>query len=432
MGSKKVGFFMVHMIRVLYCHSNERLIFDDMLQPIMKIQISCDSQDQKKAAELMIRGAELGSMEACTNLGNAYNLGLIGLEKDFEKGKQYLELAAIKGGVEARYMLGCGENNERTVSRGVKHFMIGARAGHTPCLESVKKAFTMGYATKDEYEETLRAYQKSVDAVKSEQRERARVINTPANDEDLFKNPPPRKDCPICAIPMPFGKDVTYLVCCGKEVCGGCVYAMDVANPQRNSCGVCGMSAERSMDEHIKRIKKRMKKNDPNAYNILGLYFKNGSAGLPKDTKKAMELWMKSGQLGHGRAFQNIVNAYEEGRGVGRSSAKARHYNELGAMAGDEVCRHNLGCMDNGEGHKDRAVRHWMISASRGNEKSLQLIGRSFKNGDVSKDDYEKTLRAYTDSINVMKSEQRSKAAQLRNQGLGTNTPIDDPSCIVS
>ena len=81
--------------------------------------------------------------------------------------------------------------------------------------------------------DSLRAYQKSVDAVKSEQRERARVINTPANDEDLFKNPPPRKDCPICAIPMPFGKDVTYLVCCGKEVCGGCVYAMDVANPRR-------------------------------------------------------------------------------------------------------------------------------------------------------------------------------------------------------
>ena len=53
-------------------------------------------------------------------------------------------------------------------------------------------------------------------------------------------------------------------------------------------------------------------------------------------------------------------------------------------------------------------------------------IGRSFKNGDVSKDDYEKTLRAYTDIVNVMKSEQRSKTLQLRNQGLGTNTPVDD------
>ena len=40
--------------------------------------------------------------------------------------------------------------------------------------------------------------------------------------------------------------------------------------------------------------------------------------------------------------------------------------------------------------------------------------------------DYEKTLRAYTDIVNVMKSEQRSKASQLRNQGLGTNTPVDD------
>jgi len=52
------------------------------------------------------------------------------------------------------------------------------------------------------------------------------------HDEALFKQPPPRGECPICMLPLPiFGEGgvstVTYQSCCGKTICNGCIYGME-------------------------------------------------------------------------------------------------------------------------------------------------------------------------------------------------------------
>lgn len=44
-------------------------------------------------------------------------------------------------------------------------------------------------------------------------------------DEALFKQPPPRKDCPICMHQLPIVEETVYKNCCGMTVCSGCVYA---------------------------------------------------------------------------------------------------------------------------------------------------------------------------------------------------------------
>ena len=47
------------------------------------------------------------------------------------------------------------------------------------------------------------------------------------HDEKLFKQPPPLDDCPICMIRLPsLNRDRTYMVCCGKVICGGCIHAV--------------------------------------------------------------------------------------------------------------------------------------------------------------------------------------------------------------
>jgi len=48
------------------------------------------------------------------------------------------------------------------------------------------------------------------------------------SDEELFADPPPKEDCDICFLPMPFASRVcgvirSYMTCCGKELCAGCV-----------------------------------------------------------------------------------------------------------------------------------------------------------------------------------------------------------------
>ena len=47
------------------------------------------------------------------------------------------------------------------------------------------------------------------------------------HDEKLFKQPPSEEDdCPICMIRLPtLVTGRTYMACCGKLICGGCVHA---------------------------------------------------------------------------------------------------------------------------------------------------------------------------------------------------------------
>ena len=51
---------------------------------------------------------------------------------------------------------------------------------------------------------------------------------TDISDEKLFADPPPKEDCQICLLPMPHASGVskvriTYMPCCGKTLCEGCV-----------------------------------------------------------------------------------------------------------------------------------------------------------------------------------------------------------------
>jgi len=48
------------------------------------------------------------------------------------------------------------------------------------------------------------------------------------DDEKLFAEPPPKDECSICMQPMPYavglcGVGKTYMPCCGKMLCDGCV-----------------------------------------------------------------------------------------------------------------------------------------------------------------------------------------------------------------
>ena len=54
-----------------------------------------------------------------------------------------------------------------------------------------------------------------------------------------------------------------------------------------------------------------------------------------------------------------------------------------------------------------------MIAASSGLEMSLKEVGEGHKAGYVSKEDYTKTLRAYQNTREEMKSEQRTKVLEL-------------------
>ena len=105
-------------------------------------------------------------------MGNSYRLGR-GEERDVKKAAYYYELAAMGGDIHSRHSLGVLEFKAGNVHRAFKHFLISAKAGHNYSLDAVKKGFTKGLLTKDEYANTLRANQKIQDEMKSDDRDRA-------------------------------------------------------------------------------------------------------------------------------------------------------------------------------------------------------------------------------------------------------------------
>ena len=236
------------------------------------------------------------------------------------------------------------------------------------------------------------------------------------HDEALFKEHPPTEDCPICLLPMPLdSRQSKFYSCCGKQICNGCIYAMDVEALGRGKIGLCAFCRtppSTSDEETVKRIKKLMDANNAHSFNQMAGLYRRGDMVMPQDYEKANELYLKAGELGCNDAYYNLGVFYTRGRGVDVDKKKAIHYNELAAMNGDVQGRHNLGCDELEAGNHHQAYKHFILAARAGFKNSLDAVKKGFMHGIVTKDEYANTLRAYQKRHDEMKSDDRDKAEE--------------------
>ena len=217
------------------------------------------------------------------------------------------------------------------------------------------------------------------------------------HDEMLFRQPPPKEDCPICFLVLPsLPTGSAWMPCCGKTICSGCSYAPVYDNQgnkvDEKKCAFCRVLCPTTEDK-IKRMMKRIEANDAKAIYGMGCYYSEGRKGFPQDHTKALELWHRAAELGCAQSYNNIGVAYEYGEGVEIDKKKARHYLELAAIEGQASARHNLGALEENAGNMDRALKHHMISARSGYTHSLNEIKEMYSKGHASKDDYMKALQ---------------------------------------
>jgi len=240
--------------------------------------------------------------------------------------------------------------------------------------------------------------------------------------EALFKQPPPNEDCPVCFLPLPiFLPARKYQACCGKVLCMGCFTAMFAAGGCRNeggACPFCRKQAPYSDEAIVEKLCGRMEmKNDAEAFVVLGSYYVEGAYGLRKDEEKAFELYTRAAAIGSiTNAHYALGTSYFNGQGVEKDKKKAKHHFEIAAIGGDVEARYGLGNM---EIHAQirRGVKHWMISARAGHDKSLEAVKTAYNSlpGEfLTKEEFEVTLRAHKDSVDGMKSEQRDLMAEVR------------------
>ena len=237
------------------------------------------------------------------------------------------------------------------------------------------------------------------------------------SDDKLFADPPPKEDCPICMLPMPHANGgicnvfKTYMPCCGKTLCSGCMNGVQEEIKKGNMkrwCAYCRLPLPRSENESIKRIKKRIKLNDAEAFNELGNIHR--CMDTSQDWSKALKLYSQAANLGLTEAHVSIGYAYQGGNGCDVDKIKAMYHMEVAAIGGHVVARYGLAWAEEEKGNMKLAMKHYMIAAKSGFDAALKAVGLGYKAGYVTKDEYASALRAHKDTRDEMKSDQRTKA----------------------
>jgi hypothetical protein len=216
-------------------------------------------------------------------------------------------------------------------------------------------------------------------------------------DEALFKDPPPKEDCPICFLPMPLkmiccaslppatilsvpiydfataneelAADDTeqYYLCCRKTVCRGCLYSF-CKSGNIGKCPFCNADqADKTDEEDVEELMKRVDVNDAGAICMLATHYHLGRAGFQQDHAKAIELYARAADLGSSRAHNNLAGVYHQ---MGDLKT-AKFHVEVASMAGHEVARFNIGTFEAESGNMEQAAKHWTIAASAGDYRAM-------------------------------------------------------------
>jgi TPR repeat protein len=192
-----------------------------------------------------------------------------------------------------------------------------------------------------------------------------------------------------------------YYACCGKSICKGCKYLFHESG-NIGKCPFCNSDRGNKTDEEIVgEVMRRAEANDPTSICLLANFYRAGIGGLQQDEERAMELFTRAADLGFSKAHSHLAGIYHEGGDI----KKAKFHYEAAAMAGHEVSRYNIGCMEADYGNIERAIKHWTIAASAGNYTSMYNLLVALERGYVSRESIDSTLAAYNNSCAEMRSE---------------------------
>ena len=232
------------------------------------------------------------------------------------------------------------------------------------------------------------------------------------HDEILFKQPESTHlgDCPICCLPLPIDPEkYTLNTCCSKYICTGCNRAnqnREIEGRLDHNCPFCRKALPYTDEEQIERLMKRVEANDPVAMCHMGRdKYDEG------DFRSAFDYYSRAVALGNVQAHYHLSALYREGKGVEKDEKKLMYHAEQAAIRGHPMARHDLGFKEWENGRGDRAVRHWIIGAKLGFDRSLDNVKEGYKVGHISKEDLTAALRGYQTAIEATKSVQRKEAA---------------------
>ena len=243
---------------------------------------------------------------------------------------------------------------------------------------------------------------------KSDHEEDCKKRAAELRDELLFKQPEGthKGDCPICSLPQPLDPQKSIMMrCCSKTICKGCFCAnmwREVEASLVPSCPFCRKPTVTTLEEMVEQNLKRAEMNDPVALCQEGIDKYDKGEYL-----RAFEYYTKASELGHAEAHYYLGSLYRDGEGVEKDEGKTRYHFEEAAIGGHPDARFKLGCFVCKDDNTKKAVKHWIIAATQGDDNSMETLIDAFKGGFVSKEDLAAVLRAHKNAVDATKSPQR-------------------------
>ena len=238
-------------------------------------------------------------------------------------------------------------------------------------------------------------------------------------EEILFRQPESSHlgDCPICCVPLPIiedGNSVSLYPCCGKYVCDGCSHTDNERQYEEKreqpKCPFCRNPVTSNDEEFNKYLLNRVAANDPGALSHMGFVY--GDEG---DYDGAFKYLTKAVELGDAHAHYGLSIMYMKGEGVEQDEKKQVFHFEEAAIRGHPYARYNLAVHERiRTGEIERAVKHLIIAANLGYDRSITLLKECYKDGDIEKDDFAAALRAHHAAVDATKSPQREEVAMKR------------------
>ena len=187
-------------------------------------------------------------------------------------------------------------------------------------------------------------------------------------------------------------------------------------------CPFCRTELPATDTEFLERLYKQIDKyKDPNAMTMVGSYYMNGERGLPKNPKKAEEIFKRAYDLGDPTAAHLLSMLYSDDI---PDQARMMKYEEEGARRGHTGCMNNVALRAGKSNNNNEATRLMMKAARSGDDFAMNYLMILFRNGFqlLSKEDIATTVRAHKAVTDKVKSEAREYAERYQNFKLNTAT----------
>ena len=239
-------------------------------------------------------------------------------------------------------------------------------------------------------------------------------------DEIVFKQPESSSlgDCPICCLPLSLDlRKCTLMSCCCKFICRGCDYANKMREKKGRldpKCLFCRHPIPDSEEEAIiiNNYMKRAEANDPVAMLQMGYFRKKAGDHVGAD-----EYYTKAAALGNVEAHYNLSLMYKHGHPDEKIRKTKLYHLEEAAIGGQVDARYDLAIYEATHQRFDRSIKHWIIAANMGCDKSLDKLKGNYANGHiVTKEEFALALRAHHAAVKATKSPQREEAEAVRKK----------------